>query len=77
MAEVDLLLVDGPPGRTSKHARYPAVPALRDRLRPGATFMLDDCHRREEKETLHRWLAEVPGLSLLHQVDRLAVLKLN
>lgn len=77
VAEIDLLLVDGPPGRTSKHARYPALPALLDRLRPGATVMLDDCHRREEKQTLRRWLAEVPGLSLLHQVDHLAVLRLN
>lgn len=74
---IDLLLVDGPPGRTSKQARYPAVPALRDKLRPGATVMLDDCHRRDEKETLHRWLAEVPGLSLVRRVDRLAVMKLS
>jgi predicted O-methyltransferase YrrM len=40
--EIDLLLVDGPPGRTNKLARYPAVPALRDTLRPGATVMLDN-----------------------------------
>ena len=75
--EIDLLLVDGPPGRTSKLARYPAVPALRDRLRPGATVMLDDCHRRDEKETLRKWLAEVPGLSLVRQVDHLAVMRVG
>jgi glycosyltransferase involved in cell wall biosynthesis/predicted O-methyltransferase YrrM len=75
--EIDLLLVDGPPGRTSKLARYPAVPALRDKLRPGATVMLDDCHRRDEKETLRKWLAEVPGLSLVRQVDHLAVMKVS
>jgi glycosyltransferase involved in cell wall biosynthesis/predicted O-methyltransferase YrrM len=75
--EIDLLLVDGPPGRTSKLARYPAVPALRDKLRPGATVMLDDCHRRDEKETLRRWLAEMPRLSLLRQVDRLAVMRVS
>jgi glycosyltransferase involved in cell wall biosynthesis/predicted O-methyltransferase YrrM len=75
--EIDLLLVDGPPGRTNKLARYPALPALRDKLRPGATVMLDDCHRRDEKETLSRWLAEVPGLSLVRQVDRLAVMKFS
>jgi predicted O-methyltransferase YrrM len=75
--EIDLLLVDGPPGRTSKLARYPALPALRDKLRAGATVMLDDCHRRDERETLRRWLAEVPGLSLLHQVDTLAVMKIS
>ena len=75
--EIDLLLVDGPPGRTNKLARYPAVPALRDKLRPGATIMLDDCHRRDEKETLRRWLAEVPGLSLVRQIDHLAVMKIS
>ena len=75
--EIELLLVDGPPGRTSEYARYPAVPALRDKLRPGATVMLDDCQRRDEKATLHRWLAEVPGLSLVRQVDHLAVMKIS
>ena len=75
--EIDLLLVDGPPGRTNKLARYPAVPALRDKLRPGATVMLDDCHRRDEKETLRKWLAEIRGLSLVRQVDHLAVMKIS
>lgn len=37
-----------------------AVPALRDKLHTGTTILLDDCHRREEKETLRRWLAEEP-----------------
>ena len=77
MEGIDLLLVDGPPGRTNKLARYPAVPALRDKLRPGATVMLDDCHRRDEKETLRRWLAEVPGLSLVRHVDHLAVMTIS
>ena len=75
--EIDLLLVDGPPGRTNKLARYPAVPALRDKLRPGATVMLDDCHRPDEKETLRKWLAEIRGLSLVRQVDHLAVMKIS
>lgn len=75
--QIDLLLVDGPPGRTHKLARYPAVPALRDRLRPGATVMLDDCQRGDEKETMRKWLAEVPGLSLVRQVDHIAVMKVS
>jgi len=75
--EIELLLVDGPPGRTSELARYPAVPALRDKLRPGATVMLDDCQRRDEKVTLQRWLSEVPGLSLVRRVDHLAVMTIS
>lgn len=53
------------------------MPALRDKLRSGATVMLDNCHRCDEKETLRKWLAEVPGLSLVHQVDHLAVMKIS
>ena len=75
--QIDLLIVDGPPGNTSKLARYPALPALRDKLRPGATVMLDDCHRWAEKETVRRWIDEVPGLEMVQQVDRIAILKLS
>jgi glycosyltransferase involved in cell wall biosynthesis/predicted O-methyltransferase YrrM len=75
--EIDLLLVDGPPGRTNKLARYPAVPAMCHKLRPGATVMLDDCHRRDEKETVRRWLDEVPRLSWLRRVDNLAVMRIT
>lgn len=75
--QIDLLLVDGPPGRTSELARYPALGVLRDKLGPGAVIMLDDCHRRDEKETLRKWLAEDPRLSLVRQIDRLAVIEVR
>jgi predicted O-methyltransferase YrrM len=55
---IDLLLVDGPPGSTGPLSRYPALPLLRARLAPGATVVLDDTSRADERETLRRWLAE-------------------
>ena len=61
-------------GQTSESCRRAA--SLRDKLRPGATVMLNDCHRRDE-ETLPKWLAEVPGLSLVREVEHLAVMKIS
>lgn len=60
--QIDLLVVDGPPSRTGRLARYPAVPMLLDRLAPGARVIVDDASRGDEKEIVRRWMAEVPGL---------------
>ncbi|MCH6231721.1 class I SAM-dependent methyltransferase [Microbacterium sp. CFH 31415] len=59
---IDVLLVDGPPGTTGPHARYPALPLLVDRLAPGALIVADDVDRRDESEILEYWLEEVPRL---------------
>lgn len=55
---IDLLLVDGPPGKTQKHARYPALPLLYDKLSKGATVVLDDYFRAEETEIAEMWAKE-------------------
>jgi GNAT superfamily N-acetyltransferase len=59
--QIDLLVVDGPPAFAPAFelARYPAVPALRHRLAPGATVVLDDIDRVGEQEVLRRWEAEL------------------
>lgn len=62
LSEVDLLLVDGPPGRTGPRARYPAVPLLVDRLAAEAMVLLDDCDRPDEQAVLQSWLTSIPGL---------------
>lgn len=56
LAEIDLLLIDGPPGSTGPQARYPAVPILRSRLAPDAVIGLDDAQRPDERAALERWL---------------------
>lgn len=55
---IDLLVVDGPPDTISKYARYPAVPVLRERFRPGTTVLLDDGVRDDERITAERWARE-------------------
>jgi predicted O-methyltransferase YrrM len=59
---IDLLFVDGPPGRDARLARYPALPMLRDHLSPGATIIVDDAARSDEHEMVERWQSEAEGL---------------
>jgi predicted O-methyltransferase YrrM len=54
---IGLLVIDGPPGGTGPHARYPAVELLADRLAPGAIVVIDDADRDDEKAMLAGWLA--------------------
>lgn len=61
--QLDLLFVDGPPGVTGPHARYPALPLLADRLARDAVVVLDDLVRTDEQELVARWLAEYPWLT--------------
>lgn len=55
---VEVLLVDGPPGATGPHSRYPAIPVLQDILASGARVLLDDTNREEEREVLEFWIAD-------------------
>ena len=70
VGRLDLLVVDGPPGATGPHARYPAFPVLAGRLAPGATVVLDDTGRREEQEVLDLWVEDDPQLNNLGEVAR-------
>jgi predicted O-methyltransferase YrrM len=60
---IDLLLVDGPPGYGDgmERSRYPALPALEERLSPTAMIVLDDAGRAGEQDVLARWQAEGAG----------------
>lgn len=62
--QIDLLLVDGPPGGTHPEARRPALSMLRPFLSPGATIFLDDAGRTEEAQTLEAWRTQWPELEL-------------
>jgi len=55
---IEFLFIDGPPGSTQKLARYPALPILFERLDNGATIILDDGHRKDEKEIVELWSKE-------------------
>ena len=59
---VELLVVDGPPQSTGRHARYPALSVFASSLARGAVIMADDTHRRDEREMVDMWLEEEPRL---------------
>lgn len=61
---IGLVFVDGPPGTTTEHARYPALPILRRRLAPIASVVLDDVIRENEQVIADMWKAEFPEMSL-------------
>ncbi|MGO3127390.1 MAG: class I SAM-dependent methyltransferase [Luteimonas sp.] len=61
LRDIDLLLVDGPPKATGLHARSPAVPLLFSAFAPHASIVVDDIHRREEREILALWNEHFPG----------------
>lgn len=61
--EVDLLIVDGPPLKTQKKARYPALTYFHSKLAKSATIIVHDTFRKEESEIINDWLREFPEFS--------------
>ncbi|PWL16282.1 hypothetical protein DKP76_18270 [Falsochrobactrum shanghaiense] len=65
---IDLLMVDGPPENTGSYSRYPALPALTDKLAPNATVLLDDTIREAETKIAETWRDEF-GFDLVLRRD--------
>ncbi|WP_303312606.1 O-methyltransferase [Hymenobacter sp. BT730] len=65
LPEINLLVVDGPPGNTQNNARYPALPLLYAKLAPNAIIVVDDYNREQDKATVAMWLKQFPDLSLI------------
>lgn len=59
---IDLLAIDGPPMGIGELARYPAGPALFERLAADGAVFLDDAARPQEQAVLARWRSEFPRL---------------
>lgn len=60
-----LVIVDGPPAATGKHARYPAGPLILQHF--GGVhidLLLDDYIRDDEKEIAKRWQADISAMQL-------------
>lgn len=55
LTSIALLLVDGPPGSTCQYARYPAVPAMADKLASNAEVWMDDTGRQDERDICEAW----------------------
>jgi len=58
--EIDLLVIDGPPGTTGPLARYPALPRLNERLARTCSVLLDDADRDSERRALALWNEAFP-----------------
>lgn len=61
--DVDMLVVDGP--STAAHgpfARSPALPALYERLAPGARILVDDTFRPAEQQIVEQWGRDHPEI---------------
>jgi len=58
--KIDLLIVDGPPVKTEKHARYPALPMLYEHLSEICSIIIHDTKRVPESTIISHWLDEFP-----------------
>ena len=61
---IDLLLVDGPPFKTQKNARYPALPLLFKHLSDRAVIIIHDTDRKSESESIQQWIDEFDDLQM-------------
>lgn len=66
---IDLLIIDGPPNLPDnpRNAREGAMRLLADRISPGATIVIDDTNRPEEREMTEAWQTEY-GLSFVRTI---------
>jgi glycosyltransferase involved in cell wall biosynthesis len=55
LKEIDLLIIDGPPGNTNPYSRYPALPILYKNLSNKAQVWLDDTNRKDEATIANTW----------------------
>jgi predicted O-methyltransferase YrrM len=59
---IDMLFVDGPPGRVQAMSRYPVFPILFGKLSSGFFAVLDDADRLDEQRILQEWQTRMPDL---------------
>jgi predicted O-methyltransferase YrrM len=53
--KIDLLFVDGPPGKMQSLSRYPALPVFKAQLSPQALIFVDDGGREDETRMVELW----------------------
>ncbi len=53
--KIDLVIIDGPPSKLDKFARYPAIPLLLDNMSDKAIIILDDARRKSEQQIINKW----------------------
>lgn len=75
--KIDLLLIDGPPVKTQKNARYPAIPILYEHLNDQAIIIMHDTDRDPESSSIKKWLFQFDDLKTenLYSEKGITVLK--
>ena len=54
-ANIDFIIVDGPPRKLQEKSRFPALPILFEKLSRESTIILDDSNRDNEIEVIESW----------------------
>lgn len=67
---VDLLVVDGPPLKTCRKARKPALYELKKYLSDRAIVIMDDAFREDERSIAKDWIEDFPDLQLSYKHTR-------
>ena len=62
--EIDMLVIDGPPGFLQKHSRYPALPLLSEKFSEHCIIFLDDAAREDEQELVDLWSKDYPEFEI-------------
>jgi hypothetical protein len=58
--DIEMVVVDGPPGRAGPHSRFPALPVLHGHLARGCSIFLDDADRDDERWAIAQWRKMYP-----------------
>ncbi|HEY3805136.1 MAG TPA: class I SAM-dependent methyltransferase [Kofleriaceae bacterium] len=69
LADIDLVVDDGPPRAAGRMLRYASLPLLAPRMRPTARFVIDVIGD-EERATLARWRDELPDYAHEHVASK-------
>ncbi|MFC1684786.1 class I SAM-dependent methyltransferase [Pseudomonadota bacterium] len=62
---INLLVIDGPPQDTTRLARYPSLCLFHNQILPKGVIILDDADRKDEIETVRKWLEQYPDYRTL------------
>jgi len=62
--KIDILIVDGPPRKTNKNARYPAIPLLKKYFSKDIIIIVDDGNRSDDKNSTMKWVKELKNINI-------------
>jgi predicted O-methyltransferase YrrM len=70
LKEIDLLIIDGPPGNTNPYARYPSLPILYKNLSNEAQVWLDNTNRKDEATIANTWAEKYKLISNFFNLEK-------